>query len=125
VLNAAMANGSTGSNPINSGSYGIAPLITGVNVGTNSNTNSATINWTTNEMSRGYVYYSSFPLNASEGENSVTVTGANSTPLNSNYAFSQGATLQNLQANTTYYYMIHITDQDGNVSVYPSSFRVN
>lgn len=127
VLNAAIANGNIGggTNNGNTGNAGVAPSISGINVATNGNTNSVNIAWSTNELAQGYVYYSTSPLNTYENDNSVTVTGAYTASTNTNYVSSQNITLQNLQANTTYYYMIYVTDQSGNVSVYQSSLRIN
>lgn len=121
VLNAAIANGNTGGGMTN-----IAPAISGINVSTNGNANSATIAWSTNELAQGMIYYSSSPLSLYENMNSVTVSNALSASTNANFVFSQTIFLQNLQPNTTYYYLIYVTDQNGNVSVYgPSTFRVN
>jgi peptidoglycan hydrolase-like protein with peptidoglycan-binding domain len=123
ILNAAM-NDSLNSTNV-SQNYGVAPTIFGVNVSTNGNMNSVNLSWSTNESAQGSVYYSSSPLNLYENSNSVTVTGANLASTNSNYMTSQNVVIQNLQSNTTYYYLIYTTDQDGNVSVYKSYFRVN
>lgn len=121
VLNAAIANGNIGG-----GMNNIAPTISGVNVSTNGNANSATISWSTNELAQGLIYYSSSPLSLYENMNSVTVSNALSASTSTNFVSSQSIFLQNLQANTTYYYLIYVTDQNGNVSVYGSStFRIN
>lgn len=128
VLNAAIANGTLGNgnnNNGNTGNYGVAPTISGVNVSTTGSNNSVNLSWSTNESAKGFIYYSTSPLNAYENDNSVTVTGANTASNSNNYLSSQTISLQNLQANTTYYYMIYVTDQSGNVSVYSSMFRIN
>lgn len=129
VLNAAIANNTLGNgnnnNNGNTGNYGVAPTISGVNVSTTGSNNSVNLSWSTNELASGYIYYSTSPLNAYENDNSVTVTGANTASNSTNFVSSQTIALQNLQANTTYYYMIYVTDQSGNVSVYSSMFRIN
>lgn len=91
-----------------------APQFTSHNIGINGT--SATISWSTNEASKGVVYYSTSPLIASEYVNSVTISGS-SIMNDANLHISQSLTLQGLQSNTRYYYMIYITNQSGIVSV--------
>lgn len=99
----------------------IAPTIGNISV--NSSRNGATVNWATNEFAKGLLYYSSSPLTTYESFNSVTVSG-NTAMTDMNLRGSQSVALQNLQANTRYYYLIYVTDQDGNVSVtLPASFQ--
>jgi peptidoglycan hydrolase-like protein with peptidoglycan-binding domain len=125
VINNQMANG-VGSNTGNSGNAGVAPNISGINLSTNGNLNSVNISWTTNELAQGMIYYSASPLSLYENENSVTVTGASTASTNNNFTLTQNVLVQNLQSNTTYYYLIYTTDQSGNVSVFSSSsFRIN
>jgi len=89
--------------------------------------NSATISWTTNEPTQGQVYYDTVPLIANEA------TGPSQQPYVSGaYAVDSGGqtshsiTVQNLQANTTYYYLIRSIDSVGNMSmIWPTSFRTN
>ncbi len=97
-----------------------APNIFGVSI--NPGRNSATINWNTNELAKGMVYYSSTPLSTYEYENSVDVSGAVAmTDINTRT--SQSVVIPNLQPNTTYYYLIYVTDQSGVVSVtWPATF---
>lgn len=115
VLNLHMANGVTSSSAS-------APVINGIQI--TPGRNSATVNWVTNESAQGVVYYSTSPLVTYENPHSVTVTGSNSAMTDTNFRTSQSVSLQNLQANTTYYYMIYTTDQNGNVSVsWPSTFQ--
>lgn len=98
----------------------VAPAIGNVSV--NAARNSATINWSTNESARGLVYYSSSPLTTYERTNSVDVSG-NTAMTDNNLRASQSVSISGLQANTTYYYLVYTTDQDGNVSVtWPTSF---
>jgi peptidoglycan hydrolase-like protein with peptidoglycan-binding domain len=98
-----------------------APVITSVS--TNASRNSATLTWATNELAQGVVYYSTSPLTTYENTNSVSVSG-NTASTDSNLRTAQSVALSNLQANTTYYYLIYTTDQSGNVSVtWPSTFH--
>lgn len=114
VINSQMANGMN----TNTGS---APVI--YNVGVNTNRNNVTVNWTTNEVTKGVVYYSTSPLVTYERENSVDVSGYTAM-TDSNFHSAQNVQISNLQANTTYYYLIYTTNQAGIVSVtWPSSFQ--
>ncbi len=112
VLNAQMAGGSAGDQT--------SAVISNVNVSTSRN--NATVSWNTNENAKGIVYYSTTPLTQQDGMNVVTVSGwvANNDNV---LRTSQNVSLSNLQANTTYYYLVYTTDQAGNVSVtVPSTF---
>ncbi len=116
VLNMQMAGGvvTTG---------GQAPMITSVN--TNSGSNNTVVSWNTNEYAQGLVYYSTSPLVTYENVNSVNVSGQTAM-TDSNNRTSQSVSIQNLQPNTTYYYLVYTTDQDGNVSVtWPSTFHTS
>lgn len=98
-----------------------APIITFVGVSTGNS--GATVNWYTNEAARGVVYYSTSPLMTTEHLNSVDVSGL-SAMTDTNFRSTQSVAITGLAANTTYYYMVYTTDQDGNVSVtWPSTFR--
>ncbi|HEY4505646.1 MAG TPA: peptidoglycan-binding protein [Candidatus Paceibacterota bacterium] len=100
-----------------------APMITGLNVAVSSN--GATVNWNTNEFSKGVVYYSTSPLVTYERTNSVDVSGSTAM-TDTNFKSSQSVSISGLSANTTYYYMVYTTDQGGNVSVsWPSTFHTN
>ena len=117
VLNLQMAGGST--DPIGMG--GIAPTISGVNVVPGKNT--ATINWNTNQNAKGIVYISTTKLTTYEREHSVDVSGA-TVMTDSNFRTTQNVAVSNLQANTTYYYMIYTTNSQGDVSVtVPTTFQ--
>ena len=116
VLNAQMSGGSVVT-------PGNAPLISSLNVSTYSN--SAMVAWNTNEMAKGVVYYSVNALTTYEHENSVDVSG-NIAFTDSNFRTTQGVSIQNLASNTTYYYMVYTTDQNGNVTVtVPATFHTN
>lgn len=114
VLNAQMGGSLSGSG---------APMISNVYV--SSNSNGATVNWSTNNLARGVVYYSTSPLVTYERENSVDVSGQMAM-TDTNSRNSQNVAISNLQPNTTYYYMVYATDQNGNVSVtWPSTFTTS
>ncbi len=102
---------------------GNAPTISNVYI--NPSRNSAVVNWATNTPAQGKVYYSSSPLSTYEYENSVDVSGQVAmTDLNQRN--SQNVSLNNLQANTIYYYLIYVTGQNGNVSVtWPATFTTS
>ncbi len=104
-------------------SNGVAPTI--MNVNTSASNVTATINWNTNELAKGMVYYSTSPLVTYERENAVDVSGFTAM-TDANMRFSQNVVLNGLQSNTIYYYMIYVTDEAGNVSVtWPNVFRTN
>jgi peptidoglycan hydrolase-like protein with peptidoglycan-binding domain len=100
---------------------GNAPTISSVFV--NPSRNNATVNWSTNVPSRGMVYYSTSPLVTYEYENSVDVSGLAAITDSDNTHMSQSVSLLNLQAGTTYYYLVYTTNQAGVVSVtWPATF---
>jgi peptidoglycan hydrolase-like protein with peptidoglycan-binding domain len=104
-------------------SNGVAPTI--MNVNTSASNVTATINWNTNDLAKGMVYYSTSPLVTYERENAVDVSGFTAM-TDANVRFSQNVVLNGLQSNTIYYYMIYVTDEAGNVSVtWPNVFRTN
>lgn len=118
VINAQMLTGG------NTGGDAYAPSISNLNVTTSSN--SATVMWNTSEGAKGVVYYSNIPLTTYENDNSVNVSGMTAMTDNSLRTY-QSVSLSNLQSNTTYYYLIYVTDSNGNVSVtMPNkTFRTN
>lgn len=98
-----------------------APNISNVNV--TPSINSANISWNTNTLAKGAVYYSASPLTTYEHENSVDVSG-NVAMTDTNTNTSQNVLIQGLMPNTTYYYLIYSTGQNGQVSVsWPATFR--
>jgi peptidoglycan hydrolase-like protein with peptidoglycan-binding domain len=115
VLNAQMGNGT------NTGTA--APIIIGTAVTAANNT--AVVSFVTNEDSKAVVYYSTTPLTTYEGTNSVTISGQTAMQ-DASLRTMHSVTISGLHPNTTYYYMVHTTDQGGNVSVtWPSTFRTN
>ena len=117
-INAQMVNG-------NPNIDNISPTVTNLNI--NVNSNSATLSWNTSEGARAKVYYSNLPLNVYETETDVVVSNGQMVAPDSTYRTVQNISINNLQANTTYYYMIYVTDQGGNVTVSAPSatFRTN
>lgn len=115
VLNAQVANGIVGATTG-------GPVISYVNV--NTSRNNATVNWTTNKNTKGVVYYSTSPLVLLEQtDTSPSSISGMTTMTNSNYRTSQNVALQNLQPNTTYYYLVDSIDQSGNENIsWPSTF---
>ncbi len=91
------------------------------------NKTSATISWSTNESAQGQVFYSTAPLAMSEA------TGPRQQPYVSGSQLigtagqiNHSITLQNLEPNTTYYYLTRAVDSVGNMSMtWPSTFRTN
>jgi peptidoglycan hydrolase-like protein with peptidoglycan-binding domain len=109
-------------NNIMSSGFGLdtrAPMMENRSVQTNST--NATINWTTNELARGQVYFDRLPIRSDEatgraGQAIAYVSGV-SAPNNTSALSSQSVTIQNLQPNTLYYYFTRAIDNSGNVKV--------
>ncbi|MEK7109020.1 MAG: peptidoglycan-binding protein [Patescibacteria group bacterium] len=115
VLNAQMAGGTGGDD--------IVANISNVNASAGST--GATVSWNTSESAKGVVYYSSSPLVQHEGWNFVGVSGG-AAMTDTSLRTSQSVSISNLQANTTYHYLVYATDQAGNVSVtVPATFRTS
>ncbi len=118
--NLAFGTGTTGSvsGDIN------APIISGVVINRTSNT--ASIQWNTNELTRNKVYYSTQPLTFFETNTPKTAPLILGQVVNDNTAYQSNfhsLGLVNLIPGSTYYYMIESIDQAGNVSVsWPQSF---
>lgn len=109
---------------VNTGANIDAAIISAVSVATT--TNNAYVSWNTNELAKGVIYYSTYPLSlTNETENAIDISGSIATNDNS-LRTSQNINLQGLQANTTYYYAIYTTDVAGNVSMtWPTSFKTS
>ena len=106
-------------------SWDASPILSVASVQYSSN--SATITWTTNELAQGQVYYNNSPLvfyEATGPRQQPYVSGAYSTDSGNTYNHS--ITIQNLQPNTTYYFLTRAVDSSGNMSMtWPSSFKTN
>jgi len=88
----------------------------------------ATYSWTTNEQTRGQVYWSTQPIQSDEA------TGPHQTPyVSGTLAVDAGGlqtnhsvTVSNLQTNTTYYYLVRSIDSVGNITmIWPRSFTTS
>lgn len=99
-----------------------APTIS--NIVINTSNNGATISWNTNEMAKGMIYYSTTMLTTYENPHTVDVSGS-SVMTDSALRTAQSVSLNSsLQSNTTYYYLIYVTDAYGNVSItLPATFQ--
>ncbi len=105
-----------------------APLITSITLTTHST--SMDVTWTTNELASSAVYYSLAPIALTDGltgnSASVAVSGTPVGSTSSGLRASHNVNVPNLQAATTYYYVIQATDQTGNVSVtWPTTFTTS
>lgn len=112
VINAQMAAGMNNGGNVVVGGRSAAIS----NVAISMNGTVPTVTWTTDELAKGVVYYSSSPMSTYERMNSVDINGA-SIMTDTNFRSIQSIAIPNLAANTVYYYMLYTTDQDGNVSV--------
>ena len=83
-------------------------------------TTTATFNWVANMPVISRIYYSTYPLQMTEGDiNSIgfSVSGGQIGGNDQIMRTSQSLAISNLIPNTTYYYTITLTDAKGNVSV--------
>ena len=100
-----------------------APFIIGTNASVSNN--SATVSWTTSELARGNVFYSTSPLVEYEYPHTVSVSG-NTALTDNNLRSNQSVAIGGLSSNTLYFYLVYVSDASGNVSItLPSSFRTN
>ncbi len=105
-----------------------APIISNTTV--SPTTSSLNVSWTTNEDTQSLLYYSNTPIsmteNTANNPDSVSVSGTRLESGNLGLRTSHAVNVQNLQSNSLYYYVIHATDQAGNVSVtWPSVVRTS
>jgi hypothetical protein len=120
----AAINAQMGGSP--SGADTRAPVVMSINMITTSN--SMNVTWTTNEDATGAIYYSLAPIALTEGLSktsaTVAVSGTPVGPTGAGLRTSHNVNVPNLQSNTTYYYVVHVSDQSGNVNVsWPATFK--
>ena len=88
----------------------------------------AAVTWSTNEVANGKVYYSTLPFGLQEATGNFTeptIMGGQSV-LTVNAQSNQSVSIQNLQPNTVYYYIVESTDLSGNVTItWPTTFKTN
>lgn len=98
-----------------------APTISNVLI--SSTSNGATIHWNTNESSAGIVYYGTSYPTMTDTPTDATISGMVAMTSFSQQN-SQNVSLTGLNANTTYYYVIYVKDQSGNVQLtWPTTFK--
>jgi peptidoglycan hydrolase-like protein with peptidoglycan-binding domain len=120
VLNLQMNSGMSDSNNAN---YNAARI---TDVSLTASRNTAYVTWNTSEPTRGWVYYSTSPLNLYERNNNAVDVSGTSVSTDNSLRSSQNITIQNLIPNTTYYYLVYSTNQMGNASLtWPSSFQTS
>jgi peptidoglycan hydrolase-like protein with peptidoglycan-binding domain len=116
--------GLTGAGGVNYTNSTIAPTIYSISL-TPSRT-SAFVSWVTDEPTTAKVYYSSTPFQMAEATSNFAepvITGGTTTQKTTAFQINQNVTIQNLQPNTLYYYMIEATDASGNLSyTWPRTF---
>jgi hypothetical protein len=102
-----------------------APITT--NTSTQMAANNAVINWSANESVHGQVFYDTNRVRIDDGTGNAQLPYVSGTAVQSNFVgSSQSVTIQNLQSNTTYYYVIMSTDASGNVTIsLPATFKTN
>ncbi len=114
VFNAQIAGGT--STPSTTGDRAI---ISNVNLAVGRN--AVTVNWNTNESANGTVYYSTSPL--SLGSDDYVQISGYTAMTDANLRTTQAVQVQNLQANTMYYYTVVSVDQSGNLTLtWPETF---
>jgi peptidoglycan hydrolase-like protein with peptidoglycan-binding domain len=90
------------------------PVLSGITVSTARN--GVVLAWTTNEPTKGSVYYATTPLSEYEYPHSVTIGGSVAMTDNA-LRTAHNVTISGLQANTVYYYDVYVTDAVGNASM--------
>lgn len=123
ALNSAMGSGG-------SVSLNMSPILSNPNVqinSTNNNTGNATISWNTNVPTQGQVFYDTANLNSQEATGPRQQPYVSGTEQTDNSGQTNHViTLQNLQSNTTYYYLVRSVDSSGNMSMTNTfTFRTN
>lgn len=117
-MNALILGGSAGGNTGGTTGDYAAPYISPVSVTASSNT--ATLAWTTNELSTDRLYYDTTPIRFNEGDinsNGFLVLSGQAGSTSVDLSTSHVGTIANLTPGTTYYYLVVSKDASGNVSV--------
>lgn len=110
-----------------SGTIGVdvsAPFISGIVVVTSSTT--ATVSFSTNELSSSKVIYSVFPMTIAEsaGPGFAPVVNGTTAMSDANFRTAHSISLSGLSPNTTYAYTAYATDGTGNLSLtWPAMFK--
>ena len=121
-INALNAAGATQNNT----TWDSAPFLSGATIQTTNS--SATITFTTNEATMGQIYYDVYPLQSDEatGPHQQPYVSETLVSTNGGYQINHSATINGLQANTTYYFLTRAIDSGNNLSMtWPSSFKTN
>lgn len=121
-INSILGSGSPGNNV----SWDTVPTLSTPTVQLTNTT--AVFTWTTNEPTKGEVYWNQSPLVVSEAtgpRQKPFVSGTLATDAGK-YQTSHTVTVSNLQANTLYHFLVRGVDNAGNMSmIWPSTFRTN
>lgn len=101
----------------------ISPSIYSLNV--NVSNASASFSWNTSENTSAVLYYgTSYPSMTESSAVSGVGIGGPSQIVNTDFTSSHNSTLNSLNSNTTYYYVIYVRDATGNESIsWPSTFH--
>ena len=104
-----------------------ASIMTNLSVQTSNN--SATVSWSTNELGKGQVFYSTSPIVSTETSGHAQLPYTSGTLAVSTFSSatnSHAINLTGLQSNTQYYYVARSIDNAGNVSLSQMhTFRTN
>lgn len=102
-----------------------SPMI--ANIGTQTSSVTAIINWTTNEQAGSKVFYGTSPIIMVETSKAFTEPSiSGNLASSSGLVTSHSVTIAGLQKNTTYNYVIETIDSSGNVSVtLPLAFKTS
>jgi len=122
-INSLLGSPSTG----NQAPWDTSPILS--NLSAQHSNVAATFTWTTNEPTRGQVYWSNSPLQFSEAtgpRQQPQISGTLASDADDGLRTNHSITVSNLQPNTTYHYIVRGIDSVGNMSmVWPRSFRTN
>ncbi len=115
ALNVQMNNGRLNGNSVGSVIGSLNTSVTGTTF---------TVSWFTSVNTSAILYYSAYPIPMTEATAGSAVTiGGNSLLVSTALQSSHTATLQGLQPNTTYYYVVYVRDGAGNENItWPATF---